>query len=353
MERRVAVQVQYPRVSYVDLFPLDGRRRTHRRLSPIEVDQRVAVVRLFLMHRERRSEGAVVPEEELRTFRVGGLPPGADRAPVLTLDAEYDGGRSLRVSISGPGGISQVADIRVPRPARLRRRRWWWVAAAAILVLLGGGAFLTARLLGTPSGSTMTRPANATSAGADQADTDYSVGTGTGTGTGSETGTEAPSITDTPDTPETEPLQDAAEDETAALSADERSRRAAPDGNDLPEAALPRSESTVYFEPNRTRLTEAARRELNEVASLLREHPEVPVSIVGHTALYGTEEGRMEISQGRAQGVAAYLRSRGWEPRTDPSVEWVGSQNPATRERDQQQQNRRVQITIGEDESPR
>ncbi|MFW5827687.1 MAG: OmpA family protein, partial [Alkalispirochaeta sp.] len=111
----------------------------------------------------------------------------------------------------------------------------------------------------------------------------------------------------------------------------------------------PRNDVSIYFEPNRTRLTEAARRELDEVVAVLREHPEAPVSIVGHTALYGTEDGRLEISQGRAQAVAAYLRSLGWEAQTEPSIAWVGSQNPVTREQDEQERNRRVEITIGGD----
>jgi outer membrane protein OmpA-like peptidoglycan-associated protein len=119
------------------------------------------------------------------------------------------------------------------------------------------------------------------------------------------------------------------------------------------EPPLPQTEALVYFEPNRTRLTDGARRELDELASVLRANPEVTVSIIGHTALYGTEEGRMEISQGRAQGVASYLRSRGWEPAGEPSIQWVGSQDPVTRDRDEQHLNRRVEISIGAGQSSR
>ncbi|MEX2445095.1 MAG: OmpA family protein [Alkalispirochaeta sp.] len=289
MERHVAVQVQFPRLSYVELFPLNGRQHSQLRLSPIEVDQRVAVVKLFLMHSQEATGGAVSPERELHAFRISPLPAGADTGAVLRLDAEYDGVRTVRFRIAGGGISPQTADIRVPRP----RRRWWLLLLLLFLLFLGVGSMAVVRTVSQP-------------------------------------GREEPPL---------------AVEEGSAPS----------DGSEelVQEPELPRIDLEVYFEPNRTGLTGAARRELDELVPALRKHPQEPVSIVGHTALYGTEAGRMEISRGRAQGVASYLRSQGWEPQADSSVRWVGSQDPVTREPDSQHRNRRVEVFVGKDQSSR
>jgi outer membrane protein OmpA-like peptidoglycan-associated protein len=107
----------------------------------------------------------------------------------------------------------------------------------------------------------------------------------------------------------------------------------------------------VYFGPNDTRLTATARDRIAELVVRLNEYPSVPVSIVGHTALFGTEEGRMEISRGRAQAVERELRNLGWRPQTPPQLGWVGSSEPVTRDPDRQNENRRVRIrTVPRDE---
>ncbi|MFW5693853.1 MAG: OmpA family protein [Alkalispirochaeta sp.] len=333
MERHVAVQVQYPQLSYVDLLPLRGRMRAQRRLSPIEVNQQVAVVRLFLMRRDTRSGGVLIPERPLHTFRIPGLPTGDDTTPVITLEVEHTRARTVHLKVSGAGITPQVADVRVPRT----RPRWWLLLLLVAFLLAGIGAwglirFSPVALRGVPPSTTNDEPAehmpSETPASAesdarpDQTDASRS-----------DDAPQATEETATPDAPDTEPRE--------ALDGEEEAARLQP------------TEVSVYFEPNRTTLTEAARRELDRVASTVQDHPDVPVSIVGHTALYGTEDGRTEISRGRAQAVAAYLRSRGWEPRTEPTVEWVGSQDPVTRDRDQQQRNRRVEIFIHGDQSSR
>jgi outer membrane protein OmpA-like peptidoglycan-associated protein len=114
----------------------------------------------------------------------------------------------------------------------------------------------------------------------------------------------------------------------------------------------PQREYAVYFEPDETELTEPAREELREIAGVLQRFPEAQVRIVGHTALFGTEEGRIEISRGRAQNVFQFLRREGWEPEAEPTVAWEASTDPVTLDREEQQLNRRVEIEIGSESTP-
>jgi outer membrane protein OmpA-like peptidoglycan-associated protein len=111
----------------------------------------------------------------------------------------------------------------------------------------------------------------------------------------------------------------------------------------LPNLPLSR---VVYFEPNRTYLTGAAREELDALLPVLVNDPTLALFLEGHTALFGTEEGRAEISRGRAEGVLAYLVERGWSPETVPEILWQGSREPVTRDRMQQHLNRRVEILL-------
>lgn len=319
MDRFVAVQVQYPRLLYAELVQLKSRNRSQVRLAPIEIDQQVAVVKLFLMQATGGAAGSATPERELHTFRVSSLPSGSQTPPILTLSAEYDGSRTVSCRLDGGGMSPERAELRVPR-----RRRWWWIPLVVVLLVLGFATFMVFRGCSAETSGGVS-PGERTS----QAPQDREPS--------------APGAETTPEAaPEPEPEP-------------QRELESARDAEDTQETApaLPDTALQVYFEPNQTQLTAAARRELDELAEVLREYPQVPVSIVGHTALYGTEEGRLEISRGRAEEVATYLSNRGWQPASEPSVRWVGSRDPITRDRDAQQQNRRVEISIGEDHSSR
>lgn len=322
MERYVAVQIQYPRLSYAELVHLRRRHRSQVRLAPIEIDQQVAVVKLFLMRSATGAGGSATPERELHTFRVSSLPSGSQAPPILTLSAEYDGARAVHCRLDGNGMSPQTAELRVPR-----HRRWWWIPLVVLLVL-GIATFML-----IPGWSVEMRGGGSHGERIPVTRQDGEPATPEAAIT-----REAPREA----TPEPEP-EAASEPEPEA--APEPAADLAPE---LPDTAL-----QVYFGPNQTQLTAATRRELDELVEVLREYPQVPVTIVGHTALYGTEEGRLEISQGRAEGVATYLRDQGWRPANEPSVRWVGSRDPITRERDAQQQNRRVEISVGEDQSSR
>ncbi len=319
MERYVAVQVQYPRLSYAELVHLRSHHRSQVRLAPIEIDQQVAVVKLFLMRSAAGAGGSATPERELHTFRVSSLPSGSEAPPILTLSAEYDGARAVHCRLDGDGMSPQTAELRVPR-----HRRWWWIPLVVLLLVIGIATFMVFR--------------------------GWSVEMRGGGSPGERT--PATGQDGEPATPEAVTTREAPREATPEPEPEpQRELESARDTEDTQETvpALPDTALQVYFGPNQTQLTAATRRELDELVEVLREYPQVPVTIVGHTALYGTEEGRLEISRGRAEGVATYLRDQGWRPASEPSVRWVGSRDPITRDRDEQQQNRRVEISVGED----
>ena len=68
----------------------------------------------------------------------------------------------------------------------------------------------------------------------------------------------------------------------------------------------------IYFETNSDKLLALSYPILDEVARVLREHPDLQrVRIEGHTDNVGTPTYNLMLSQRRAQSVAAYLQRRG------------------------------------------
>jgi len=65
----------------------------------------------------------------------------------------------------------------------------------------------------------------------------------------------------------------------------------------------------ILFEPGSDRLTEGSREFLNRVADLLREHPDVPIAIEGHTDATGSRDANLRLSQLRANAVRDHLVS--------------------------------------------
>jgi outer membrane protein OmpA-like peptidoglycan-associated protein len=100
----------------------------------------------------------------------------------------------------------------------------------------------------------------------------------------------------------------------------------------------------VYFPPDSAELTAPAKAELDAILHVLSRNAGKPVAIVGHCALFGTEQGRIELSEARARHVRRYLLDAGWQPAKDPATRGVGAAEPLTREPDGQAKNRRVEL---------
>jgi len=58
-------------------------------------------------------------------------------------------------------------------------------------------------------------------------------------------------------------------------------------------------------------LTKAAMGELDNGATILKEHPEIKISIEGHTDNTGSVGGNQKLSENRAAAVKAYLAKQG------------------------------------------
>ncbi|MBS1599190.1 MAG: OmpA family protein [Bacteroidetes bacterium] len=67
----------------------------------------------------------------------------------------------------------------------------------------------------------------------------------------------------------------------------------------------------VQFITGSATLTKAAKKELDNGAQILQEHPSLHVSIIGHTDNVGKPQSNLKLSQKRAEAVKAYMVSKG------------------------------------------
>jgi OmpA-OmpF porin, OOP family len=106
----------------------------------------------------------------------------------------------------------------------------------------------------------------------------------------------------------------------------------------------------VYFEFDKATLLEQSFPLLNQVAAVVKEHPEIKrVRIEGHTDNVGTAEYNLTLSLQRAESVRAYLIERGVDPeRLD--ARGYGRARPITTNETEEgrAENRRVEFVIVE-----
>lgn len=84
---------------------------------------------------------------------------------------------------------------------------------------------------------------------------------------------------------------------------------------------------TVQFAFDDSTLTEEARVQLDEVASLMRKNAYLLVRVNGHTDIVGRERYNKQLSANRARAVLNYLRYQGVDPQR-LELKWFGSQIP-------------------------
>jgi OOP family OmpA-OmpF porin len=110
--------------------------------------------------------------------------------------------------------------------------------------------------------------------------------------------------------------------------------------------AMDRQRSVVFGTIDETSIPEIGKEQLDEVANILKQYPDIRISIVGHICNNGTETENIKVGAARAKAVARYLRSKGiGRDRMDVSYlresDPVLPNNPAAN-----YQNRRVVITV-------
>ena len=127
-----------------------------------------------------------------------------------------------------------------------------------------------------------------------------------------------------------------------------------PRGQDVDASGCPvlfEEESTtlvlegVTFETNSADLTADAQTILNRVGEALVGNPDVRVRVTGHTDASGSREYNIQLSQSRAEAVAAYLTGRGVQADRMEAV-GVGPDQPIADNAtaDGRQTNRRVEL---------
>ena len=100
----------------------------------------------------------------------------------------------------------------------------------------------------------------------------------------------------------------------------------------------------------RSALNFSEKKKLDVIVDILKNYPERDVIITGHTALAGTEDGRLQLSKQRASMVAEYFFSQGAKRRDQLLVIGKGATDPVADNRTAEGMslNRRVEITIVE-----
>ncbi|TVQ25008.1 MAG: hypothetical protein EA382_07715 [Spirochaetaceae bacterium] len=100
---------------------------------------------------------------------------------------------------------------------------------------------------------------------------------------------------------------------------------------------------TIYFEPDSAVITDDARRRVDELAAeIAGSHTPRTIEITGHTALFGSEASRIDLSVRRADAIAQVLSAVIDDG--ELTVVGAGGTDPVTFDPDRQPENRRVEI---------
>jgi outer membrane protein OmpA-like peptidoglycan-associated protein len=104
----------------------------------------------------------------------------------------------------------------------------------------------------------------------------------------------------------------------------------------------------IQFTPDSAELLSNEKEKLDKIAEILLRYGDRDILVGGHTALAGTEEGRMNLSRERASAVADYLIAKKVRSPDRMVVRGYGAEKPLAdnRTREGMNKNRRVEITI-------
>jgi outer membrane protein OmpA-like peptidoglycan-associated protein len=117
----------------------------------------------------------------------------------------------------------------------------------------------------------------------------------------------------------------------------------------IEEDIVRRAFDNLEFETNQAIIRPESFASLNELATLLAEHPDWKLSIAGHTDNVGTEAFNMDLSKRRAEAVRDYLIARGIAAGRF-YLSWYGESRPVAGNDTEEgrQRNRRVEMKIVE-----
>ena len=104
----------------------------------------------------------------------------------------------------------------------------------------------------------------------------------------------------------------------------------------------------IQFEGDSAALLPPERAKLDKIGAILRRYADRDILVGGHTALAGTEQGRMRLSQDRAAAVADYFIARDIRKPDRVVVQGYGAERPLGSNNTEagRRRNRRVEITV-------
>lgn len=104
----------------------------------------------------------------------------------------------------------------------------------------------------------------------------------------------------------------------------------------------------IRFAPDSAQLMPEELEKLNFIGSILQRYADRDILITGHTAMAGTEEGRLQLSEERAAAVGDFFVERGVRTRERLIYRGLGATEPVADNNTEEGRlrNRRVEITI-------
>jgi outer membrane protein OmpA-like peptidoglycan-associated protein len=361
----IAIEVENRKLTPFLELPAEQKVRSMPLTTMVD-NQKRAIVKLLLK----------LPDKQvlLKEFDLKHLKPGPAGPPRFLLDCRWDGKKVLTVSLKVDGSLYSEEKIRIA--TYMKKKRGFVVAlilllatftgAALFLVLPGISRTRTDRPAQTPA---IRRTAPTEKSTAEQP----TVSKAPAQESSGPARQAAPKTTDpepaSSDPPKQPASQTPAVAPAASGTAEKPGRQTAAEGaTDSPSSTaaaaaeveaqapelVPVSRNIVlYFDPNNTELTQEARRSLEDLSREISEWESLSFTFEGHCALFGTEEGRIELSRDRAQKSAAYVSRLTGIDASQFAISWFAGEKPVSRAQDQQDLNRRVEISVrGEAEAP-
>ncbi|MFO7850547.1 MAG: OmpA family protein [Spirochaetia bacterium] len=324
MQKYLVVEIEHNR--YAKFLTLDNENSEELNLTTLVDNQRKADVKIYIVFEGKK--------QLFYSFSVSPIPGKRAGEPRLLLSGTFDGKHKVHLSLRVNGKHWASKDLSIKKYTSRRKNLLLVFLLGLILVLA-----LTAALFLRGCGPAEEEESPSSTYTADQSD--------------DTTRTDEPSEEPQHEESSEEPSEDIRDEEpqekTSQESAPETAERDSSDDQDTGEEQDPElipEDATIYFEPDLSSITPEAEEKLSRLAEELTEIPSAELKITGHCALYGTEQGRIELSRERARAVEDYLYKHGWSPETPPEVTGVGGREPLSKDPERQHLNRRVEISV-------
>ncbi len=310
-----AVEVEH--IHYALLLNTEKGNEGKIDLTTLADNQKKAVIHVYLFEKGHKTR--------IKTIELAPLPPKPAGTPRITCKSRLESNRYFHISIVI--GKKNLYSAKIDIKPYRKRNNWWWIIL--IILLLGGG--ITAGLL-------LTSDTRQTGRETGLFEKERAPDREAPKPLAEEQATEKSAERSVEDIPESEK-------ETAAESSPVIESEEAP-ARTVQEATVTEEVGIVYFLPESSVLLDSAKQTLRDIAARIRPENVQITAIEGHCALYGTEESREWLSQERAEMVYSFLTELGVRFSVSPRVEGFGGKKPLTRDRDKQELNRRVELTI-------